>query len=100
VDAAGRSHPHARTPADANAITDVDQALLAAIRIGAPAPPVAPPRHRNGWHLDVYAVNAATGLNYRPYSYSGGGVPEASADVAAYSAGYTMLEPDRDGDSY
>jgi hypothetical protein len=41
VDAAGRSHPHARTPADANAITDVDQALLAAIRIGAPAPPVA-----------------------------------------------------------
>jgi hypothetical protein len=41
VDAAGRSHPHARTPADANAITDVDQALLAAVRIGAPAPPVA-----------------------------------------------------------
>jgi hypothetical protein len=99
VDAAGRSHPHAGTPADANAITDVDQALLAAIRIGTGAA-CGRPRHRNGWHLDVYAVNAATGLNYRPYSYSGGGAPEASADAAAYSAGYTMLEPDRDGDRY
>ena len=38
------------------------------------------------------AVNAATGLNYRPYSYSGGAVAGASAGAAAYAAGYTMLE--------
>jgi hypothetical protein len=76
----------------ANAITDMDQALLAAIRIGAPAPPVAA-RDIAMVGISMFdAVNAATGLNYRPYSYSGGGVPGASADAAVYSAGYTMLE--------
>jgi hypothetical protein len=38
------------------------------------------------------AVNAATGLTYQPYSYSGGAVSAASADAAAYAAGYTMLQ--------
>ena len=38
------------------------------------------------------AVNAATGLNYQPYAYLGGPVAGATADAAAYAAGYTMLE--------
>src|SRR5215213_5734432 len=38
------------------------------------------------------AVNAATGLKYRPYSYSGGTVSGISATAAAYTAGYSMLE--------
>jgi hypothetical protein len=74
-----------------NAITDVDQSLLAAIRIGAPPPPVAA-RDIAMVGIAMYdAVNVATGLNYRPYSYSGGIVSGASADAAAYAAGYTML---------
>ena len=76
----------------ANAITDVDQSLLAAIRIGAPPPPVAA-RDIAMVSIAMFdAVNAATGLNYQPYSYSGGPVAGASADAAAYAAGYTMLE--------
>jgi membrane-associated phospholipid phosphatase len=75
-----------------NAITDVDQSLLAAIRIGAPPPPVAA-RDIAMVGIAMYdAVNAATGLNYRPYSYSGGAVSSASAVAATYAAGYTMLE--------
>jgi membrane-associated phospholipid phosphatase len=76
----------------ANAITDVDQSLLAAIRIGAPPPPVAARDIAMVGIAMFDAVNAATGLHYRPYSYSGGAVAGASADAAAYAAGYTMLE--------
>jgi membrane-associated phospholipid phosphatase len=76
----------------ANAITDVDQSLLSAIRIGAPPPPVAARDIAMVGIAMFDAVNAATGLNYRPYSYSGGAVAGASADAAAYAAGYTMLE--------
>jgi hypothetical protein len=42
------------------------------------------------------AVNAATGLVYGPYSYSGGAVPLASAAAAAYYAGYKRSVPHRD----
>src|SRR2546430_6575769 len=75
-----------------NAITDVDQSLLAAIRIGAPPPPVAARDIAMVGIAMFDAVNAATGLNYRPYSYSGGAVAGASADAAAYAAGYGILE--------
>src|SRR5205823_10462573 len=82
----------ARPCVHANAITDVDQSLLAAIRVGAPPPPVAA-RDIAMVGIAMYdAVNAATGLTYRPYSYSGGAVSGASADAAAYAAGYTVLE--------
>jgi hypothetical protein len=37
------------------------------------------------------AVNAATGLAYRPYAYAGTAVSGASADVAALSAGYQVM---------
>src|SRR3984893_13381430 len=77
--------------AQGNAITDVDEALCAAIRIGAPPPPDAA-RDIAMVGIAMYdAVNAATGLTYRPYSYSGGPVSGASADAAAYAAGDTML---------
>jgi hypothetical protein len=78
--------------AQGNAITDVDQSLLSAIRTGAPSPPVAS-RDIAMVGIAMYdAVNAATGLTYQPYSYSGGAVPLASADAAAYYAGYSMLK--------
>jgi hypothetical protein len=73
-----------------NAITDVDQSLLAAIGIGAPPPPVAARDIAMVGIAMFDAVNAATGLNYQPYSYSGGPVAGASPDAAAYAAGYTM----------
>lgn len=77
--------------AHSNAVIDVDQSLLAAIRIGAPPPPVAS-REIAMVSIAVYdAVNAATALTYRPYSYSGSAVAGASADAAAYAAGYRML---------
>jgi hypothetical protein len=78
--------------APGNAITDVDQSLLSAIRTAAPSPPVAS-RDIAMVGIAMYdAVNAATGLIYEPYSYSGGAVPLASADAAAYYAGYSMLK--------
>src|SRR3954447_9845501 len=75
-----------------NAITEVNQSLLDSIRIDAPSPPVAA---RDIAMVDIAmydAVNAVTGLKYRPYSYSGGIVSGISATAAAYAAGYTMLE--------
>jgi hypothetical protein len=75
-----------------NAITEVNQSLLDSIRIDAPSPPVAA-RDIAMVNIAMYdAVNAATGLKYRPYSYSGGTVSGVSATAAAYTAGYTMLE--------
>jgi hypothetical protein len=75
-----------------NAITEVDQSLLAAIRVGAAPPPVAA-RDIAMVGIAMYdAVNAATGLTYRPYSYSGGAVSGVSASAVAYAAGYGMLE--------
>ena len=38
------------------------------------------------------AGQPATGLTYQPYSYSGGAVPLASADAAAYYTGYTAAK--------
>jgi hypothetical protein len=37
------------------------------------------------------AVNAATGLTYRPYAYTGPAISGASADAAALSAGYQVM---------
>jgi hypothetical protein len=75
-----------------NAITEVNQSLLDSIRIDAPSPPVAA-RDIAMVNIAMYdAVNAVTGLKYRPYSYSGGTVSGVSAIAAAYTAGYTMLE--------
>jgi hypothetical protein len=37
------------------------------------------------------AVNAATGLTYRPYAFTGPAVPGASVDAAALSAGYQVM---------
>src|SRR5215213_7011513 len=75
-----------------NAITEVNQSLLDSIRIDAPSPLVAA-RDIAMVNIAMYdAVNAATGLKYRPYSYSGGTVSGISATAAAYAAGYTMLE--------
>src|SRR3954467_14866022 len=78
--------------ASGNAITEVNQSLLASLRIDAPSPPVAA-RDIAMVNIAMYdAVNAATGLNYQPYSYSGGTVSGISAAAAAYAAGYTILE--------
>src|SRR3954454_8771725 len=78
--------------ASGNAITEVNESLLASIRIDAPSPPVAA-RDIAMVNIAMYdAVNAATGLKYRPYSYSGGTVSGISATAAAYTAGYTMVE--------
>jgi hypothetical protein len=75
-----------------NAIAEVDQSLLAAIRIAAPPPPVAA-RDIAMVGIAAYdAVNAATGLNYRAYLYAGGAVSGASPEATAYAAGYKMLE--------
>src|SRR5215217_4319157 len=78
--------------ASGNAITEVNQSLLDSVRIDAPSPPVVA-RDIAMVNIAMHdAVNAATGLKYRPYSYSGGTVSGISAAVAAYAAGYTMLE--------
>ena len=78
--------------ASGNAITEVNQSLLDSIRIDAPSPPVAA-RDIAMVNIAMYdAVNAATGLKYQPYSYSGGTVSGISATATAYAAGYTMLE--------
>ncbi|MEJ0019145.1 MAG: hypothetical protein WDN25_21860 [Acetobacteraceae bacterium] len=37
------------------------------------------------------AVNAATGLTYRPFAYTGGAVAGVSADAAALAAGYRVM---------
>lgn len=75
-----------------NAVTEVDETLCATIRLAAPSPPDAA-RDIAMVGIAMYdAVNAATGLIDRPYSYSGNAVPGASVDAAAYAAGYTMLE--------
>ena len=81
-------------PASANAIQDVNQDLIAAFRT--PSLHVTPPPSA----ADIAfagiamfdAVNAATGLTYQPYSYTGGAVSGIQADAAAYSAGYTVLQ--------
>ncbi len=83
-----------RGTAQANAITDVNTDLIAAFRT--PALHVTPPPSA----ADIAfagiamfdAVNAATGMNYKPYAYTGGAVTGIQADAAAYAAGYTVLK--------
>ncbi|WP_166430472.1 phosphatase PAP2 family protein [Polymorphobacter arshaanensis] len=77
--------------AQANAVTDVNAALVAAIRSAAMAPPGA---SRAIAMVDIAvfdAVNAATGLRYDAYFYTGTKASGVSADAAGYVAGYTML---------
>lgn len=80
-------------PASANAILDINQELITAFRT--PALHVTPPPSAADIGLvgiAMYdAVNAATGMAYKPYSYTGGPVAGIQADAAAYSAGYTVL---------
>lgn len=79
--------------ASANAILDVNRDLIDAFRN--PALHVTPPpsaAYIAFAGIAMYdAVNAATGLGYKPYSYAGGTVAGVQADAAAYSAGYTVL---------
>ena len=78
-------------PAFANAITDVDTTLLAAIRASASTPPVSS-RGIAMVSIAMYdAVNATTGLYDKPYAYQGPAATGLSADAAAYAAGYAML---------
>ena len=77
--------------AQANAVTDINAAMIDAIRIGGTPPPRAS-RAIAMVDIAVYdAVNAATGLKYDSYFYSGAKAGGISADAAAYVAGYTML---------
>ena len=81
----------ASASAQANAVTDVNAALLEAIRSGGTPPPRAA-RAIAMVDIAVYdAVNATTGLKYDAYFYSGAKASGVSADAAAYVAGYTML---------
>ena len=81
----------ATQPALANAITDVDAALLTAIRTAAAAPPIAS-RDIAMVSIAMYdAVNATTGLYDQPYAYQGPAVSGLSSDATAYAAGYAML---------
>lgn len=81
-------------PALANAITDVNRDLVAAFRT--PDLHVTPPpsaTHIAFAGIAMFdAVNAATGMAYKPYHYSGGAVSGIQADAAAYAAGYTVLQ--------
>ena len=80
-------------PASANAILDINQELISAYRTSAlhvTPPPSAVDIGFVG--IAMYdAVNAATGMAYKPYAYTGGPVAGVQADAAAYSAGYTVL---------
>ena len=75
-----------------NAVLDVNQSMIGAIRATL-ANPVAAARDIAITDIAVYdAVNAASGLQYKPYAYSGGAVTGASADAAALAAGYNVLQ--------
>ncbi len=80
-------------PASANAVLDINQELISAYRtpnLHVTPPPSAVDIGFVG--IAMYdAVNAATGMGYKPYSYTGGPVAGVQADAAAYSAGYTVL---------
>jgi hypothetical protein len=77
--------------ARADAVTNVDLSLLATIRTEAVSPP-ATSRDIAMVGIAMYdAVNATTGLSYKPYAYRGSAITGLSPDAAAYAAGYTML---------
>ncbi len=78
--------------AQADSITDVDQALLSAIRSAASAPPLAA-RDIAMVNIAMFdAVNAATGLTDPSIGYTGPAMSGLSADAVAYAAGYSMLQ--------
>lgn len=77
--------------ARADAILDVNQSLLAAIRMQAASPPMA---SRDIAMVDVAmydAVDATTGLQRQAFAYTGTAMSGLSPDAAAYGAGYAML---------
>jgi membrane-associated phospholipid phosphatase len=77
--------------ANASAISDVNDALIASIR----SAPIAPPRASRAIAMVEIAmfdaVNASTGARYDSYGYVGGKLVNASPEAAAYAAGYGML---------
>jgi hypothetical protein len=74
-----------------NAVLQVNESLLDAIRT-AISNPVDASRDIAITDIAVYdAVNAASGLAFRPYDYSGAAVAGASTDAAALAAGYGAL---------
>lgn len=82
-------------PSHADAILMWNNALLDAIRQTSPLLVDGPPEvAREIAMVDTAmfdAVNAATGMQYHPYAYTGSAVAGASADAAALSAGYQVL---------
>lgn len=82
----------ATTPAMATtAITAVNADLIGAIRSTSTVPPRAS-RAMAIVEIAMYdSVNAASGLHYRPYAYSGPAASGVSAEAAAYNAGYSAL---------
>ena len=74
-----------------NSVVQVNDSLLDSLR-NTLANPVAASRDIAITDIAVYdAVNAASGLRYKPYDYSGGAVTGASIDAAALAAGYNSL---------
>jgi hypothetical protein len=79
----------------ADAIMTWNNELLAVIRQTSPLLVNGPPEvAREIAMVDTAmfdAVNAATGMKYRSYAYTGPAVPGASADAAALAAGYRVM---------
>lgn len=77
--------------ADASALSDVNDSLIASIRLSSTPPPVAS-RAIAMVQIAMYdAVNATTGLRYDSYSFDGPKLVNGSPEAAAYAAGYGML---------
>jgi hypothetical protein len=79
------------SPLQASAISDVNEDLIASIRTSKTPPPIASRAIAMVQIAMFDAVNASTGLRYDSYNYDGPKLANASADAAAYAAGYDML---------
>jgi membrane-associated phospholipid phosphatase len=78
--------------ANANPVTDVNDDMLRALRAAATSP-TSSGRNIAMVQLAMYdSANAASGLKYKTYAYSGPAVSNASADAAALQAGYAMIK--------
>jgi hypothetical protein len=84
------------SPASADAILDVNNAMLQIISLTSTALVNGPPEAaREIAEVDTAmfdAVNAASGSHYSSYAYTGGPVANASATAAALQAGYATLQ--------
>ena len=81
--------------AQADAISTWNDELLSVIRKTSPLLVDGPPEVAREIAIvgtSMFdAVNAATGLTYSPYAYTGGAVTGASADAAGFQAGYRAM---------